>query len=277
MTTATPQRTLWLAAGSLLAVCCTLWAGLCLAGWTVGSVERDQHHVLRGKVSEVQVDATNGDVTLVPTAGREVVVDSHARGALWLPKLHTSVDGGHVSVRGSCNVMVFGHCSASFVIRVPAGIAVNVRTRSGDVRASDLDGPVELEASSGDVELSGLTGDVSAKLSSGDITARRLSGRAVLETSSGDIDAVELSSDVVNARATSGDVDVDLLAAPRRVNAAASSGDVTIAVPRGDEAYDTQVATSSGDRDLGGVHTDSRADRSLTAVTSSGDALLRYR
>jgi hypothetical protein len=276
MTTASPQRTLWLAAGGLLAACLTLWAGFCLVGWTVGSVQRDRHHVLRGQVSEVQIDGSSGDVTLVPTGGKDVIVDSHAEGTLWLPEMETRIDGGHVTVRGHCRLFAVGRCEATFVVRVPKGTPVTVRTASGDVQASGLDGPVDLKASSGDIELSDLAGDVTAKLSSGDIIARRIGGRAELETSSGDIDAGELSSRVVNARATSGDVSVDLMAAPERVNAASSSGDVTIAVPRGSEDYDAQVATSSGDRRLD-VRSDPGSSRSLTAVASSGDASIRYR
>jgi hypothetical protein len=276
MKTAPPQRTLWLAAGGLLAACLTLWAGISLVGWTVGAVEHDEHHVLRGAVGEVRVDGAFSDVRLVPAAGRDVIVDSHAEGSLWLPRMRTRIDGGHVTVSGSCGIVVFGHCSASFVVRVPKGTPVNVSGGAGDVHVSELDGPVDVKVTSGDIELADVSGDVSAKLSSGDITARGLGGRAALETTSGDIDALELSSDVVNARAGSGDVTVDLIAAPKRVSAASSSGDVMIAVPRGSEDYDTQVATSSGDRRLG-VRSDPDAGRSLTAVTSSGDASIRYR
>jgi hypothetical protein len=276
MTTASPQRTLWLAAGSLLAVVLILWAGFSLAGWTVGSVERNEHHVLRGHVSEVRVDGTSGDVTLVPAGGREVVVDSHAKGTLWLPEMQTRIAGDHVTVRGSCHIVVFGSCSASFVVRVPDGTPVRVRTSSGDVRVNGLDGRVDVKVSSGDVQLAGLGGGTSAKVSSGDINARRLGGRVDLETSSGDVNAADLTARIVNARATSGDVFVDVAAVPQRVNAASSSGDVTILVPRGADAFDGQVATSSGDRRLG-VRSDPNATRSLTAITSAGDAAIRYR
>jgi DUF4097 and DUF4098 domain-containing protein YvlB len=276
MTTATPQRTLWLAAGGLLAAFLTLWAGFSLAGWTVGSVERDTHHVLPGPVSEVQVFGASGDVTLVPTSGRRVVVDGHAQGTLWLPEMQTRIDGGRVTVRGACHVAVFGRCSASFVIGVPAGTPVTVRTSSGDVRASGLTGPVSLKVSSGDVTLDELSGGTTVRVSSGDIAARALSGRAVLETSSGDVTAAELTAAVVSARATSGDVLLDLAEAPQRVNAAASSGDVTIAVPRGSESYDAEASASSGDHDVL-VNDSSRSTRSLTAITSSGDATIAYR
>jgi hypothetical protein len=276
MTTASPQRVLWLAAGGLLAVLCTLWAGFSLAGWTVGSVERDTHRVLSGPISEVDVRGEAGDITLVPTGGSQVVVDGHAKGTLWLPRMETRIDGGRVAVRGACHVVTFGSCHVSFVIRVPAGIPIAVRASSGDVSVKGLSGPVSIKASSGDVEVADLSGDASVKLSSGDIEARGLGGRALLETSSGDVEATELRSRIVSARATSGDVFVDLATAPERVNAAASSGDVTIAVPRGTGPYDAQVSTSSGDEHRG-VDTSTRSPRSLSAITSSGDATIRYR
>jgi hypothetical protein len=48
-------------------------------------------------------------------------------------------------------------------------------------------------------------------------------------------------------------------------------------VPRnGGEGYDAQVATSSGDPQLG-VTNNPDSSRSLSAVTSSGDAAIRYR
>jgi DUF4097 and DUF4098 domain-containing protein YvlB len=275
--TATPQRTLWLAAGGLLALAFTVWAGFGLAGRSVGSVERNEHRVLRGEVSEVRIDGTSGDVTLVPSAGREVVVDSRAQGTLWLPKMETRIDGGNVSVRGECHIVVFGSCSASFVVHIPAGTPVTVTTSSGDVRASGLSGPVRLDVSSGDLELVALTGGTEAHVASGDIDARRLGGRVVLDTSSGDVQAAELTSTVAGAHADSGDVSVDLAVVPRRVSADSSSGDVTISVPRGGgEGYDTKLATSSGDPTLG-VRRDPLADRSLSAVTSSGDVAIRYR
>jgi DUF4097 and DUF4098 domain-containing protein YvlB len=276
MTTATPQRTLWLAAGGLLAVFLTLCAGSSLAGWSVGSVTRDTHRVLPGPVNEVNVVGESGDVTLMPTDGDRVVVDSHAKGTFWLPKLDTDIDGGRVVVGGTCHTVVFGNCSASFVIKIPDGTPVVVRTTSGDVRASGLTGPVTLKVSSGDVDVSELSADTQVKVSSGDIDARHLGGRVLLETASGDVDAGDLTAANVSAHATSGDIYLDLAAPPVRVNAAASSGDVTIAVPRGPEAYDAEASASSGDHEVD-VDTSSRSTRSLSAVTSSGDATIRYR
>jgi DUF4097 and DUF4098 domain-containing protein YvlB len=278
VTTATSSaRTLWLAAGTLLALIFTVWAGFGLAGKTVGSVTRNEHHVVSGSVSEVRVDGRSADVTLVPASGRQVIVDSHAKGTWWLPRLKTEIDGGNLSLSGSCHDLGFGHCESSFVVRIPDGTPVTVQTRSGDVRASDLSGHVSIDAGSGDIALSGLSGGTTAKVSSGDIEASRLAGKLVLETSSGDIDAAELTSPTIDARATSGDVFLDVATVPRRVNVASSSGDVVIAVPRnGTEGYDAQAATSSGDPRIRVTKNDA-SSRSLSAVTSSGDATIAYR
>jgi hypothetical protein len=275
--TKTQDRTLALVVGGVLAALLTFWGGLNLAGWTVGTAHRSEHRVLRGVVTEIRIDGSAGDVTLVPSAGRDVVVDSRAHGTLWLPKLETRIDGDHVTVRGACHVVVFGSCGATFVVHVPEGIAVRVKSSSGDVRASGLSGPVNLQVSSGDVEVTALSGGTTAHVSSGDISARGLAGQVVLESSSGDVVGSELNAGFVEAHASSGDVDVDLATVPKGVNASSSSGDVSISVPRGSgEAYDARVDTSSGDRQLG-VRLDSTSERRLRAVTSSGDVAIRYR
>jgi hypothetical protein len=277
MTTTSSARILWLAAGTLLALLFTVCAGISLAGHTVGSVTRNEHHVVPGTVSQVTIEGVNGDVTLVPASGRQVVVDTHAKGSFWVPKLSTEVHGGHLTLHGSCHDMVFGSCESKFTVRVPAGTPVFVSTRSGDVRASDLSGPLKVRAGSGDVALSGLSGGTDAKVSSGDIDASRLAGRLRLQTSSGDVDAAELTGATIDAHANSGDVFLDLATVPKRVNVAASSGDVTISVPRnGKEGYAAQTATSSGDSRLLVTINDS-SEHSVSAVTSSGDATIRYR
>jgi hypothetical protein len=272
----TQDRTLALVVGGVLAVIMALWGGVSLAGWTVGTVHRSEHRVLRGTVTEVRIDGSAGDVTLVPSSGHDVVVDSRAHGTLWLPKLQTRIDGDHVTVRGDCRLVVFGSCGASFVVHVPQGMPVRVKASTGDVRASGLSGPVNLQVASGDVDVTALSGGTTAYVSSGDISATGLSGRVVLETSSGDVTSSALTAGFVEAHASSGDVDVDLGSVPKGVNASSSSGDVTISVPRGREAYDAQVDTSSGSHHIG-VHMDSNAERRLRAVTSSGDVTIRYR
>jgi DUF4097 and DUF4098 domain-containing protein YvlB len=273
--TASSSRILWLVCGTLLAALFTVCAGISLAGHTVGAVTRNEHQVVHQAVSEVTIDAESADITLVRASGREVVVDTHAKGTLWVPKLKADIEGGHLTLRGSCHDMVFGHCESTFTVRIPDGTPVSVSSGSGDVHASDLSGRVNLDAGSGDLALAGLSAGTTARVGSGDIQASRLGGALVLQTGSGDIDAAELTAGTIDARAGSGDVFLDVGQVPGRVYVIASSGDVAITVPHNREGYDAQVSTGSGDPDL--RVNQSSSGPTLSAITSSGDATIRYR
>jgi hypothetical protein len=273
MTTASPQRTLWLALGGIVAVAAILWTGFVMAGWTIGSVTKNEHHVLRGAQS-VTIDGTFTRLTLLPGGGDQVVVDSHAKGSLWLPKVKTTITGDRVHVQGDCH-FAWGSCKAEFVMHVPAGMPVSVSTGSGDVVAGDLTGPITLDVGSGDLDLRSLSGVTKANVSSGDISAAGLSGPVQLRSSSGDISAAALRAPTVSAHATSGDVFVDSAIAARRITASATSGDVEVTVPRG-VSYDAQADATSGDHHVG-IASDPSASRSVSADATSGDADIRYR
>jgi hypothetical protein len=272
--TARQDRALALAVGGVLALVLALWSAFSLAAWSIGSVSRSEHRVLHGDIRQVLIEGTSGDITLVPSSGSEVVVDGHAKGSLWVPKMSTRVDGNRVSVHGKCHVAVFGSCSVRFVVHVPRGVSVRAKAESGDVRASGLSGNLRLAVSSGDVELDALGGGATVNLSSGDIMARGVVGRVALKTASGDVVASELRSASVSARSESGDVVVDDADVPGSVDAGTSSGDVTITVPNG--VYAADADTASGDRQIA-VRTDPSSPRSLRAITSSGDVRVLYR
>jgi DUF4097 and DUF4098 domain-containing protein YvlB len=275
MTKASPQRTLWLALGAIVAVAATLWTGFVMAGWTIGSVTKDRHTDLPLTVTSLTIDASSVDVVLEHADSGRAEIDTHAKGSLWLPKLTARVDGDHVSVSGGCHMVVFGSCSAKVVVQVPDQMAVNVTTGSGDVRASQIRAPLNVTVRSGDVDLDTLSDDVVAHVTSGDISARALAGTAELRTTSGDISAAALRSPSITAHATSGDVFVDAETAPRELTASATSGDVEVTVPRG-ASYNAQVDTSSGDHHLG-IADDPSATHHISATATSGDADIRYR
>ena len=211
------DRALALAVGGVLALAFTLWAAFTLAGWSIGSVARSEHHVLRGDIRQVRVDGTSGDIAVVPSAGSEVVVDGRAKGSLWMPKMSTRVDGDQVRVNGGCHVVVFGSCDVRFVVHVPSGVAVSVRATSGDVTASDLRSPVvSARSASGDIEIdvADVPRSVDAVSSSGDVTI-----------------AVPRGTYAADADTASGDRQIEVASAPdaaRSLRAVTSSGDARI-------------------------------------------------
>jgi DUF4097 and DUF4098 domain-containing protein YvlB len=274
--TARQDRVLALAIGAALTLLFTVMAGMHMVGWAAGTVTHDQHRVLSGNVRQITVDAGSGDVKLVPATGAQVVVDSHARGSLFLPKLRTRVAGDRIEVSGHCHIVLAGSCSASFVVHVPRGMPVHVSASSGDVSASGLSGLVDVSVSSGDVDLDDLSGGATVDVKSGDVSARALGGRIVLRTLSGDVTGADLTGAVVTAHSLSGDVDVDLASVPRTVTATTSSGDVTIAVPHTATAYAASADTHSGDHSVD-VTVDPRSPRTLRARTLFGDTRIVYR
>jgi hypothetical protein len=276
MTTKQTDRRIGLWIGGTLAVLLVLWTGLQVAGWAIGTVSRNEHHVLAGPVHALRVQVDSGDLTVLPATDGRVTVDSRAKGTLWLPHAKVRMDGDTVRVGGDCPAISIGRCQLSFVVHVPAGVPVTAHTSSGDVRASGLSAPADLSASSGDVEADELSGGARLSTSSGDVVARGVSGTLHMETSSGDLEGAALKAPSVSADVSSGDIDLDFAVAPVRVDAVSSSGDVNVLVPRvAGTAYRVDVDTSSGDNTVG-VATDPASARTLRAVTSSGDVRVAY-
>ena len=251
------DRAIALLVGGVLALLLTACAAFSVAGWTVGSVERNAHRVIYGPVDGLSINAGSGDVTLVPARGGDVTIDSRSEGSLHTPRLDVDVAGSDVTVGGGCPDLTFGHCSARLIVHVPAGVDVKVDASSGDVEASGLSGAVELRTSSGDVRVHGLSGATSLRSASGDVEGSGLRGRAV------------------QARTSSGDARLAFASPPMAAEAWTASGDATIEVPPGSETYIVDVETNSGDRDVG-VSTGRGATRLLRAHTNSGDATVDY-
>jgi hypothetical protein len=274
--TARQDRVLALVIGAALALLFTVMAGIHMVGWAAGTVTHDEHRVLSGDVRQITVDAGSGDVQLVAATGSQVVVDSRAKGSLFLPKLRTRVVGDRIEVSGRCRFVVAGSCSASFVVHVPRGMPVHVSASSGDVSAGGLSGPVDVSVSSGDVDLDNLSDGATVDVKSGDVSARALAGSVKLSTLSGDVTGSDLTGADVTAHSLSGDVDVDLASVPRTVTASTTSGDVTIAVPRTATGYAASADSRAGDHSVD-VHVDARSPRTLRAHTLFGDARVVYR
>jgi DUF4097 and DUF4098 domain-containing protein YvlB len=268
------QRGGALLVGGLLALIFSSIAAVQVAGWTVGAVERTSHQVIPGPVREVTVTAGAGEILVVPTSRPEVRVDSSVKGSLHTPRLRAIKEGLAVRLDGNCPAISFGPCRASIVIHVPPDTVVDVRSGSGDLTASGLNGPVRLETGSGDVHATALNGDADLRTSSGDVSVRSLRGRTSLKTASGDVEAEDLGSEQVQAVTSSGDVELNFGTSPRDVDAATASGDVRVVVPRG-AAYRVEADTGSGESDIG-VRTDPESTRIVRARTSSGDASVLY-
>jgi DUF4097 and DUF4098 domain-containing protein YvlB len=255
MTRRKDRRFLLLLGGGLAAFF-TLCAAVSVASWSVGTVEGSTTRVIDGRVDDLVVESSNGDVTILRSDDGKIHVDGKSKGTLHAPPPDIQVDGSTVHVAADCPVWGFGECHSEVVLRVPGGTPVTVDSGSGDIVARDI-GPANLHTSSGDILIDGSAGDVTLDTGSGDVMARRLAG------------------DRAQARTASGDVDLRFVGPPRSADADTGSGDVRILVPPGVERYDIDMDTGSGETKYGIADNDG-SPRKLRLESGSGDLAVDY-
>jgi hypothetical protein len=150
---------------------------------------------------------------------------------------------------------------------------VGVRTGSGDIIVRDVTGPVTVRTGSGDADLSGLAQSAVVEASSGDVKLTNVKGDATVLSRSGNVIGNDLGGKT-SVESSSGDVTL-MMSAIAAVKASASSGNIQIHVPRG-ENYQVTAHTSSGDQNIN-ITSDPSARNQLTLDASSGDITVDYR
>lgn len=111
-------------------------------------------------------------------------------------------------------------------IYAPEGSSLTAHTTSGDISTEGDLADVEVETTSGDIQLARTTGGITAESASGDIAVSRACGPARLESSSGDIETGALDRGG-QLRASSGDIRA-CLAGKELLEVRASSGDIEL-------------------------------------------------
>lgn len=90
-------------------------------------------------------------------------------------------------------------------VRVPAGLAVDIRTASGDADVRGV-AALDFKSASGDLRVSGIAGPFSAEVASGDIEGGNVGSFELRRTASGDIRLHDVHGDARVGSAGSGDV-----------------------------------------------------------------------
>ncbi|MBX6389090.1 MAG: sensor domain-containing protein, partial [Frankia sp.] len=186
----------------------------------------------------VTLSTSSGDIRVVAgdATTTEVSVDYTARYGLRAPQVSgaTTAEGG-VALDADCPVIAQHRCDVDYVLTVPPGAALTLRT--GD----------------GTIEVTGSTGDLDVRTSDG---AVRLTTAA----------------DRVSARSGDGSISLVFTEPPADVNARTSDGRVTITVPPG-AAYAVDAGTSDG-RTRVDVPTDPGSPRVLHARSGDGNVTI---
>ena len=222
--------------------------GVTAAGWldrygTAQGAEQSDRTTETIKVGErAALDLTNvsGDVHVTGGSGSEIRVEAVKRvrhrdpetAKRMLEELRVEVTnvGGRVEVRTiqprrNENRRQSG--SVDYTVSVPRGAMVAVKTISGDVSVSDVDGEVRAETVSGDVTVQATPNVALAKAVSGDVTARGITGASSLSlgTVSGSVIADGLKARSLECGTVSGDVQLAGVDVERLV-AKSVSGDI---------------------------------------------------
>lgn len=177
-----------------------------------------EHSVQAEGVRRLILRLRSGDVTLSESGG------THVEGTV------EAAREPRIDQHDSWLTIQSGRQDAAVRLAVPAGIDVQIRTRSGDVTSRVPLGSVSVATGSGDVRLTRVTGSAEASTDSGDVDISELEGDGQVRSGSGDITVGRLgrSLDIKN-----GSGDVTVASNRGQLFVRASSGDVSVGVPEG--------------------------------------------
>jgi DUF4097 and DUF4098 domain-containing protein YvlB len=199
-----------------------------------------------GDSATLDLSHLSGDVRVTGGSGSEIRIDAtkrvrhrdaaEARRLLEALRVDINNFNGRVEVRTvyprtsgrGNNISV----SVDYVVAVPAGAAVVLKSISGDLTVSNVRGEVRAEAISGDVNLTNTPNLALAKTVSGDVVARDIGTATslVLGTVSGDVIGTGLKVRTLEAGTVSGNVRLSG-SQIERLEASSLSGDVEFDAP----------------------------------------------
>lgn len=213
--------------------------------------------------SDLYVSTGSGNIHVTPGAGNQIHVVGHVH-ASWsafgdigsrvqqiVDHPPITQDGNSVRIGESKDRGLFNNLAIDYDITVPADVALNLHSGSGDievnhvgrflaassgsgnVRAHGIHGPSDLESGSGDLELEDeAPGDVKARTGSGNIHVRGLNGAFSARTGSGDIEAEGRIQGSGMISTGSGDVRLHLSPDSHvTIEGSTGSGDIRVHIP----------------------------------------------
>lgn len=169
-------------------------------------------------------------------------------------------DGGKAVVRAAqhaTHIGFFGHQYAylDFTVRVPAQLALEVDSGSGDTRAENL-ASLDYRSGSGDLNLDGAAGAVTVAVGSGDVVASHVGSVKVERSGSGDLRVADVRGDAAVGHVGSGDLSFSDVHGSVRIDSV-GSGDLV------------------ADRIGGDVYVGSIGSGDVTAKTVGGSFIVR--
>jgi hypothetical protein len=180
---------------------------------------------------DVDVTANNGDdVRITATKRVRTSNESTGRSALSATDIQVSERSGFVSITSGPTRGRFGSVEIDYMISVPVGTALSLKTLSGDI------------------SVDGAAGDVRVNTTSGDVVLKNARPRDVdVEVVSGDISLEQVDSERVQIKSVSGDIVLSgKLTKGGRYELTTHSGDIQV-ILEGNPGFDLEAGTFSGD------------------------------
>jgi hypothetical protein len=245
-----------------------------------------------GASPDLYVQTGSGNITVHPGSGNQIHIAGHITSSWNLfGGDHGSNDairhieenppiaqeGNEVKV-GFVHNADYQHISIDYDITAPAGVALNLKSGSGDVTSDGVGRFVTATSGSGNVKARGVSGPADLESGSGDITLEeRAAGDVKARTGSGNVHIHGFNGALV-ARSGSGDIDAD-----GRLNGAAQldSGSGNVKLHLGNDAkFNLEASTGSGDIRIhypGAPQQDEHSRHHMTAPINGGGPPLQVR
>jgi hypothetical protein len=224
------------------------------------------------------LDLENYAVNIVITGGRgddvriEAVKkvrnprEAQARALLNELAIEVGERGGNVEVRTRYPRLRNSSSVVDFTIAVPSAANVTVRTITGNVRVTNVNGELRAETASGDVTATGVrrvrlvktmsgaieltdgeSEELTASTMSGDLVVRNVRGRFFdLQSVTGNVRLMNVEPDRVNLRSMNGDIEfVGRLARSGRYEFQSHAGNIRL-TPTTNQGFDIQASMMGG-------------------------------
>ncbi|MFH8383171.1 DUF4097 family beta strand repeat-containing protein [Kitasatospora sp. NPDC018058] len=247
----------WRVTGTLTIVLVMLGVGL--QTWSVVAQQRTSTSWPYDiAVHQVRLETGSAQVRVHPGREGHVVIHQRLDWMVRKPVVSTTFADGVLTVGMHCRRVLpfadFG-CGAEIELEVPAETEVTGSVGSGSVFVEGLSGGVRMELTSGELLLVDTSGEVYARATSGLVQGNNLSAQKV------------------DARTTSGSVELTFTNAPHEVDARAVSGSVNMVVPKNSRyVFSTDIGSGSGQIDP--VLKDSNSPNSVHAQVASGSVTI---
>lgn len=207
---------------------------------TVARTEVTDVFTAPGPIRQVTLDIDTGGITVDSGADQALTARITRVYAFWGPNVQSTARAGAVRLVGDCPLVgVITACRADFAVVAPATAKVDARSTAGGIMVTGISGPVTATSTAG--------------------------GVAVLRS----------RAPQVRASSTAGNVRVEAMIAPNRVEATTSAGDVDVVVPRG--SYRVDASAGAGSVNITGITRDDSSPRTITASATAGNVTVTGR